>query len=171
MVTLAQFQRVNELPGTTNATLGPSVLLTECGPDFSVVIASETLWNPLADHLSLQTPVHLQISSDGPATLRSTSDIEVMIEPGWSLWVAKETESGLPLLTPSVEPYLILFVSGEEHATLRSAVQYQNTDALFEFCRQRMAITPGFTSPDPKTLISPPQYACARDQGPWRFYF
>ena len=171
MVTIPHFQRVDAIRETCTGMLGPSVLLTECGPGFSVVIAADSQWNPEEEHLILESPIHLHIDSDGVTNLRSTAGIEVSLDPRWRLWVSKDKASGLPLPSPSVEPFLILFSSAEDHALLRSAVRYQNTDAIFEFCRQRIAVTEGFSSPDSDTLISPPQYACARDQGPWRVYF
>lgn len=137
------------------------MLLLENGPAFSVLVSQNMGWSVAFEALELSDAFQLRIEEAGQAHIRHFETVRVYQDKRSLLWTAYAPNADAIFSCPSKVPYVLIDIPRAEHERLRQLSDIVDDDGLFGHCRDAFGRLPGFFSPEPTTLVSPADYACA----------
>ncbi|MEM7145060.1 MAG: hypothetical protein AAF591_07970 [Verrucomicrobiota bacterium] len=158
-----KFCRVDTLAEQAIGLEDPCAVLLENGPGFSVLVARRIGYSFMSGRLKLELTFQLRIDEQQKEHFRGFAAVDIYQQEG-GVWVAEDSERGRLFSSPSDEAYRLVYLPYPEYEALRESELKHRADDLFAYCRDSFGRLPGFFSPNLKTLVTPENYACARDR-------
>lgn len=155
-----------------SAIADPSVTIIEAGNAFGLLLADSATDSPLHNKLILEDVLWVRCVPEGgiwnrmfnrrDMETRAFGEVALYRHDG-RLFVAQDIESERYFPSPSIDPYVVVFITVEEYHALRQTAEQEAMESLLKSMEWLVHGLPGFSF-DGESLIGPNNYANASAQ-------
>lgn len=163
MDSLPDCWRLDRLPSSAVVLEEPVCLLTENGPDFSVLFARRLSHDPARVATVLEEVRHFKLYHKGKprALSRTYASVAVRWHASPRCWEASPDDFHTLFALPSRDPYVAIPMPEDLMPMVEGWLKLEWHWRIFDLLRRRFGRLPGFYSPNESRLIAPDHYANA----------